>query len=180
MDEFLRNMKGIVCKKSWHWKLVCRGDRNRAFKAECNRRVFGIVVLLVASRGFVRALPHLAATDRNPTLTMACVDICPSRTLGLSAQRPGTPAACARCRTSSGTRTAARNRIGRTRITLVLEPERRRSRLRRRFPRRWRVRQQPLERSALYIRTPSRRRRGRKRRKEQADDFHAAGHGQMA
>ena len=53
-------------KKSWRWKLVCCGDRNRAFtafRAECSRRVPG--VLLADSESPVRTSPqaHLAATD---------------------------------------------------------------------------------------------------------------------
>ena len=69
MDAFLVELKNMARARSWRWKIVCCGPREKAFRefrnevasAESN----AVVVLLVDAEAPVRAAPraHLSETD---------------------------------------------------------------------------------------------------------------------
>lgn len=69
MDMFLTEIKDVCRKKNWHWKLVCCGPRNEAYKRFQHEFLNGdteIVVLLVDSETRADALTpsdHLSARD---------------------------------------------------------------------------------------------------------------------
>ena len=69
MEVFLAEIKNACRARRWHWKLVCCGPRNEAYRHFRNARANrdpGIVVLLVDSEGPVGASScagHLAARD---------------------------------------------------------------------------------------------------------------------
>ena len=68
MDTFLTEIKEACRNRSWHWKLVCCGPRNEAyrrFRNELSNDSAGIVVLLVDSETAVDSSPekHLAERD---------------------------------------------------------------------------------------------------------------------
>ena len=68
MDAFLDPLKEAARAKEIHWKLICCGSRNEAFRGFRNALRSGddgIVVLLVDSEGLVQAAPraHLHARD---------------------------------------------------------------------------------------------------------------------
>ena len=68
MDAFLTELKSLAQEKSWHWKLVCCGGRDQAFKRFKNARSTldaTIVVLLVDAENHVNTRPcaHLVARD---------------------------------------------------------------------------------------------------------------------
>ena len=68
MDAFLDPLKAAARAKEIHWKLICCGSRNEAFRGFRNALRSGddgIVVLLVDSEGLVQAAPraHLHARD---------------------------------------------------------------------------------------------------------------------
>lgn len=68
MEMFLAEVKDTCRARNWHWKLVCCGSRNEAYKRFQNERIrgeAGIVVLLVDSEAPVDAGPadHLAMRD---------------------------------------------------------------------------------------------------------------------
>ena len=57
MDVFLNELKLVARAKSWHWKLVPRGGRGRAYDAFCNACRYEentVIVLLVDSEGPVQ------------------------------------------------------------------------------------------------------------------------------
>ena len=69
MDAFLDPLKEAARAKEIHWKLICCGSRNEAFRGFRNalrNGDDGIVVLLVDSEGLVQGAPraHLHARDR--------------------------------------------------------------------------------------------------------------------
>ena len=69
MDAFLDPLKQAARAKEIHWKLICCGSRDQAFRGFRNAMRDGdggFVVLLVDSEGPVRAAPraHLHARDR--------------------------------------------------------------------------------------------------------------------
>jgi len=69
MDTFLTEIKDAFRARQRHWKLVCCGPRNDAFRAfqyACTQRDGGVVVLLVDAEGPVTAASpgdHLRARD---------------------------------------------------------------------------------------------------------------------
>ena len=68
MDAFLSSLKDAAREKSWHWKLVCCGGRDEAFRAfrKADRTGnYKIVVLLVDAEGPIKGLPdaHLNVRD---------------------------------------------------------------------------------------------------------------------
>ena len=69
MDTFLTEIKEACRNRSWHWRLVCCGPRNEAyrrFRNELLNNSTGIVVLLVDSETTVNSSgpeKHLAARD---------------------------------------------------------------------------------------------------------------------
>lgn len=69
MDTFLTEIKEACRNKSWHWRLVCCGPRNEAyrrFRNELLNNSEGIVVLLVDSENTVSSSApekHLATRD---------------------------------------------------------------------------------------------------------------------
>lgn len=68
MEVFLAEIKDAYRARNWHWKLVCCGSRNEAYKRFQNQRSKrdpGITVLLVDSEASVDANPatHLAKRE---------------------------------------------------------------------------------------------------------------------
>lgn len=68
MDAFLIEIKDACRERKWHWKLVCCGSRNDAYKGFRNAQASGdagIVVLLVDSEAAVQSPPaaHLSQQD---------------------------------------------------------------------------------------------------------------------
>ena len=69
MEGFLAEIKEACRSRKWHWKLVCCGSRQEAYKGFRNGRTrddAGLVVLLVDSEAPVRETPkgHIASRDR--------------------------------------------------------------------------------------------------------------------
>lgn len=68
MESFLTEIKDACRERKWHWKLVCCGSRNEAYKGFRNAQASadaGIVVLLVDSEASVQLTPagHLTWRD---------------------------------------------------------------------------------------------------------------------
>lgn len=69
MEVFLDEIRRACSARNWHWRLVCCGGRDEAYKGFRNARAnedAGIVVLLVDSEDPVRAVnpsDHLTARD---------------------------------------------------------------------------------------------------------------------
>ena len=69
MEVFLTEIRRACRARNWHWRLVCCGGRDEAYKGFRNAREnedAGIVVLLVDSEDPVRAVnpsDHLTARD---------------------------------------------------------------------------------------------------------------------
>ena len=70
MEVFLTEIRRACAARNWHWRLVCCGGRDEAYKGfqnACANGDAGIVVLLVDSEDPVRAAnpsDHLTARDR--------------------------------------------------------------------------------------------------------------------
>ena len=68
MDAFLRELKDAARAKSWHWKLVCCGSREdafRAFRYAQENHDNAIIVLLVDAEGHVSMSPIDHLLTRN-------------------------------------------------------------------------------------------------------------------
>lgn len=66
MDAFLAEIKDAARAKSWHWKLVCCGSRDRAYRDFDNAQAtceHAVAVLLVDAEETVNAGPctHLSS-----------------------------------------------------------------------------------------------------------------------
>ncbi len=68
MEVFLAAIKDACRERNWHWRLVCCGSRNEAYKRfrnELTKRDAGIVVLLVDSEAPVDGEPAAHLTKRD-------------------------------------------------------------------------------------------------------------------